>query len=35
LPPGITATPCGELDLRGKEASVAAYGLTARAVARV
>jgi adenylate cyclase len=35
LPPGITATPCGELDLRGKEAPVAAYGLTARAVARV
>jgi class 3 adenylate cyclase len=28
LPPGIEATPCGELALRGKEASVAAYGLT-------
>ena len=30
LPPGIEATPCGELALRGKEASVAAYGLTGR-----
>ncbi|HUM17891.1 MAG TPA: adenylate/guanylate cyclase domain-containing protein [Candidatus Nitrosotalea sp.] len=29
LPPGIAATPCGELALRGKEASVAAYGLSA------
>jgi adenylate cyclase len=28
LPAGIAATPCGELALRGKEASVAAYGLT-------
>lgn len=28
LPTGIVATPCGELALRGKEASVAAYGLT-------
>ena len=27
LPAGITATPCGDLALRGKEASVAAYGL--------
>jgi adenylate cyclase len=27
LPPGITTTPCGELALRGKEASVTAYGL--------
>jgi adenylate cyclase len=28
LPAGVAATPCGELALRGKEASVAAYGLT-------
>ena len=28
LPPGIEATRCGELALRGKEAHVAAYGLT-------
>ena len=28
LPPGLDVTPCGELTLRGKEASVAAYGLT-------
>jgi adenylate cyclase len=27
LPPGVRATSCGELALRGKEASVAAYGL--------
>jgi adenylate cyclase len=27
LPSGVTATPCGDLALRGKEASVAAYGL--------
>lgn len=27
LPPGVQATPCGELALRGKEASVSAYGL--------
>jgi adenylate cyclase len=27
LPPGIDATRCGELELRGKEAPVAAYGL--------
>lgn len=27
LPPGVVATFCGELALRGKEASVAAYGL--------
>ena len=31
LPPGIAATPCGELALRGKAAGVAAYGLTAAA----
>jgi adenylate cyclase len=29
LPPGIQVTRCGELALRGKEAPVAAYGLTA------
>ena len=29
LPPGITAMHCGDLALRGKEAPVAAYGLTA------
>jgi adenylate cyclase len=29
LPAGVQATPCGELSLRGKEASVAAYRLTA------
>ena len=29
LPAGITAIPCGELDLRGKETRVTAYGLTA------
>jgi adenylate cyclase len=29
LPPGIRATPCGELTLRGKESSVSAYGLSA------
>ena len=28
LPPGIHVTPCGELALRGKEASVAAFGLS-------
>jgi len=28
LPPGIAATPCGELALRGKEASVAACALS-------
>jgi adenylate cyclase len=28
LPAGITAAPCGDLALRGKEASVSAYGLT-------
>jgi adenylate cyclase len=28
LPPGVEATRCGELALRGKEARVAAYGLT-------
>jgi adenylate cyclase len=28
LPPGVEATRCGELALRGKEAPVAAYGLT-------
>lgn len=28
LPAGIRATPCGDLARRGKEASVAAYGLT-------
>jgi len=28
LPTGVKATPCGELALRGKAASVAAYGLT-------
>jgi len=28
LPPGVAATRCGELALRGKEAPVAAYGLT-------
>lgn len=28
LPPGIEATPCGEVALRGKQASIAAYGLT-------
>lgn len=28
LPAGVAATPCGELALRGKETSVAAYGLT-------
>jgi hypothetical protein len=27
LPSGVTATPCGDLALRGKAASVAAYGL--------
>jgi adenylate cyclase len=27
LPPGVRATSCGELALRGKEVSVAAYGL--------
>ena len=27
LPPGLQVTPCGELALRGKEASVPAYGL--------
>ena len=27
LPPGVVATPCGELELRGKAARVAAYGL--------
>jgi adenylate cyclase len=35
LPPGIIATLCGELDLRGKESRVTAYGLTAGAAARV
>lgn len=35
LPPGITATLCGKLDLRGKEAPVTAYGLTVSAAARV
>jgi adenylate cyclase len=29
LPPDVQATPCGELALRGKEASVSAYGLRA------
>ena len=29
LPPGVEATRGGELELRGKEARVAAYGLTA------
>ncbi len=28
LPPGIEAARCGDLALRGKEASVAAYSLT-------
>ena len=28
LPPGIEATRCGDLALRGKEAPVAAYGLS-------
>ena len=28
LPPGVEATRCGELTLRGKEARVAAWGLT-------
>ena len=28
LPAGVEATPCGELALRGKEAPVAAYGLS-------
>jgi adenylate cyclase len=28
LPPGVDATSCGELDLRGKERPVTAYGLT-------
>jgi class 3 adenylate cyclase len=28
LPPGIEARHCGELDLRGKEAPVAAYSLS-------
>jgi hypothetical protein len=28
LPAGVKATPCGELALRGKAASVAAFGLT-------
>ena len=27
LPPGITARPCGALDLRGKDSPVTAYGL--------
>jgi hypothetical protein len=27
LPPGVVATRCGELALRGKDAPVAAYGL--------
>jgi adenylate cyclase len=35
LPPGIAATPCGDLDLRGKESPVAAYGLTTGVAARV
>lgn len=34
LPPDIQATPCGELALRGKAASVAAYGLTGGATQR-
>ena len=28
LPPGVAATHCGDLTLRGKEARVAAYALT-------
>jgi len=28
LPPGVEARRCGELDLRGKEAPVAAYSLS-------
>jgi hypothetical protein len=35
LPPGVEAQWCGELDLRGKEARVVAYGLTAGGGARV
>ena len=27
LPPGVTATPCGELEIRGKEARVRAYSV--------
>jgi adenylate cyclase len=34
LPPDVEATPCGELALRGKAASVAAYGLRGRATPR-
>ena len=35
LPPGVAATVCGELSLRGKQAPVTAYGLTAGATSRV
>ena len=35
LPPGLEATPCGELELRGKDKPVTAYGLTAAATPRV
>jgi adenylate cyclase len=28
LPPGVVATPCGELEIRGKEARVAAFSVT-------
>ncbi|MDX1375267.1 MAG: adenylate/guanylate cyclase domain-containing protein [Burkholderiales bacterium] len=33
LPPGVEARPCGELDLRGKDARVAAYSLGERTAA--
>jgi class 3 adenylate cyclase len=30
LPPGVDAKPCGDIVIRGKEAHVFAYSLTAR-----
>ncbi len=35
LPPGVEARPGGELDLRGQDERVSAYGLTAAPAPRV